>query len=206
MSLALLMHHHQIARQNTGVQHGLAADTEGKILSIAAIGIEGKIVLDTLLCQNGRTGGNSAHDGHATGGNLRLFVNRGTLHRRSSGHITCLSQRQGAGLAILGQEPFLLHVLQMEVHRGRGAQTHTVADLADGGGIAVLGNIFSNVIVDLLLLSRHLGGLIHFCHMGASCQEFYTASITHLFEQCNTCSKNNFSNFSLAFRTVLWYD
>ena len=57
----LAVNHHQVAGQDACVQHGLAPDPQGKILPGPTGGIEGQIVLDTLLRQNGAAGRHIAH-------------------------------------------------------------------------------------------------------------------------------------------------
>ena len=122
MGLRLLMHHHQITGQDAGIQHGLTPHPQGKILPLPSVGVEGQVVLDALLSQDGCAGGHRAHDGDAAHGHLRL--RRGRVGRRRSrcGGRCALQRRQRQGAALagpLGQDAHLLHMLQMKVYRGR---------------------------------------------------------------------------------------
>ena len=151
------MYHHQIAGQDTGVQHGLTPDPQGEILPLPPVGVKGQVVLDALLRQNRRTGSHRTHDGNAAHRRLRLLRYGG----RRGGRAGTLQrgQRQSAALSgALGQNAQLLHVLQMKVNGGRGAQTHSLADLPHRGGISLLPCGLRDVIVDLLL---HFGQLCH---------------------------------------------
>ena len=60
----LLVHHHQVVRQDAGIQHRFAPDPQGEILPVPAAGVEGQVILDALLGQNGGPGGHIAHNGH----------------------------------------------------------------------------------------------------------------------------------------------
>ena len=153
MGLLLLVHHHQIARQDARVQHGLTPHTQSKVLAVLAAGVEGQIILDALLGQDRRTRGHRAHDGHPSHRRLRL------LHLHRSGGLCRTHQRDGPTLAARPlDDPALLHVFQMKVHRRRGLQSHRRADLTDGGGKPFLSQHLNDVVINFLLHFRH------FCH------------------------------------------
>ena len=149
------MHHHQVIRQDARAQHGLAPDPQGKIFPVPSAGIKGQVILDAFLGQDGRSGGHIAHNGHLIFGRLafrRLAFRRLALPGR-------LRQRQGPALAgLLADDSQLLQMLQVKMHRGRGFQSHGLADLPHRGGIPLVLNGLGDVVVDLLL---HFGQLGH---------------------------------------------
>ena len=67
----LLAHYHQIAGQNSGVQHGFSPDPQRKVCVAEATGIKGQVILNTFLRQNGAAGSHISHNGDLSG---RRFV------------------------------------------------------------------------------------------------------------------------------------
>jgi hypothetical protein len=122
-----------------------------KILVAAAAGVEGEIVLDALLRQNGAARGHVAHDGDAyppgapappapPGGRMRV-------------------RRDGAALArALFDISGLLQMAEMEMHGGGGFEPHRLANLPHGGRVSLLPHAGGNVLVNLPL---HFGKLPH---------------------------------------------
>ena len=142
--------HHQIPVEDAGVDHGVAPDPEGEVVPTMATGVKGQVILDTLLGQDRRAGGHVAHDGDA----VRLLP-----LRQRGGFRGLLDQADGPALA--GADLDVAHlrqVLQVEVHRGGGAQAHGLADLPHGGGVALGLDGGHQVVIDLLL---HFGQTPH---------------------------------------------
>ena len=140
---------HQIPVQNGGVYHAVPPDPEGEVVPAVTAGIKGQVILDALLGQNGAAGGYISHDGNA----VRLLP----LRQGSGG----LGLDQADGPALAGADLDVAHlrqVLQVEMHRGGGAQAHGLADLPHGGGIALLTDAGNQVVIDLLL---HFGQTLH---------------------------------------------
>ena len=159
------MDHHQVARQDACVQHGLSPDPQGKILPGPAAGVKGQIVLDALLCQDRAAGRHVAHHRHL------VFLPGGR------------PQRDGPALAgPLFDHAGLLQLLEMKVD-GRGRpQPDGLSDLPHGGGIALLPDTGGNVFVDLLL------HLCQFLHTRPTFARFLSAVYHTPFRKANICS------------------
>ena len=113
MGCGLLMHYHQVPGQNAGVQHRLAPDSQGKILSVPPLGVKGNIIVYMLLGQNRRAGGHIPQHRHTTGRSLWL---PGCCSYSS--RTFPLRQCQGAALAAaLCDVAQLLQVLNMKMNR-----------------------------------------------------------------------------------------
>ena len=120
------------------------------MLPFQALGVEGQVLLDALLRQNGGTGRHAAQNGDAVGGRLTLL---GYLVGEGSA-----GQGQGAGLALgLLQHTGLLQALDVEMDGGGRLQAHGGADLAHRGGISVLGSKLHDIVINLLLFGGKLG-------------------------------------------------
>ena len=133
--LLLLVDHHHVSGEDAGLQHGLAPDPQGKVLSHPAAGVKGAVVLDALLRQNGAAGGDGAQQGHLV-----------------AAVVGPVGDGDGPGLALrLLDEPRLPQSLQMKVHGGGGAQVHRLGDLPHGGGVAVLVREIQDKVINLLL-------------------------------------------------------
>ena len=186
----LLAHHHQIVRQNACVEHGLPPNPEGKILAAVAAGVEGQVVLDALLRQNGGTCGHRPHNG-----DLVLLRQR-------------LRQGQRPALAgPLADDPQLLHVFQVKMDGGGGFQPHGVPNFPHGGGIALRPDGLGDIVIDPLL---HLRELYHVRRLLRLHKVFH--SIPYILSVCNRCSMD-FSEFFRAKREfpleipwTIWYD
>ena len=114
----LLMDDDIVTGQNACLQHGLAADTEGKMLTGETLGVEGQVVLNALFRQDGGACGNGAEQGY-----LILAV------------VRAVGDGDGTGLALgLGDQAGLTQSLQVEVDGGGGFQIYGFGDLTDGGG------------------------------------------------------------------------
>ena len=143
VGILLAVHHHQIVGQDARVEHGLTPDPQGKVLPGLSAGVEGEVVLNTLLGQDGGPGRHAAHHGHPARPAVQL-LGHGTGHGAAHGDGPCLALR-------LGDEALLLQPLQMEVDGGGGFQPHRLANLADRGGVAVVRLEGDDIVVDLLL-------------------------------------------------------
>jgi hypothetical protein len=128
-----------VAVEDAGVAHRVSAHTE-HVLTRVATGERGHldVLLDVLLGQHGRAGGNAADDGQATRahGLLRLVD----------------EQLEGARLGrIAPQEADLLEVREVRVDGRRRGQADRLADVADGRRVPVLGRVALDELEDLLL-------------------------------------------------------
>ena len=154
----LLADDHQVPGQNARVLHGVTPHPQSKICAAVAAHVEGQVVLDALLGQNGRAGGHIAHDGHPVHPFLPFSKGRGLpfVHRR----VLQIAQRpDGAAfagaffdIALVGQ------IFQVEVNGGRRFQAHRIADLAHGRRISLLFDALNDVAVDLHLHGFMLHG------------------------------------------------
>ena len=85
MGFLLLVYHHQIARQDTGVEHGLTPYPQRKILAVPSAGIEGQVIFNALLRQNRRSRRHRSHNGDSSGRRLyllRRLRSNGRIRRR----------------------------------------------------------------------------------------------------------------------------
>ena len=72
-------------------------------------------------------------------------------------------------IALFDQSP-LLKPFEVEMNGGGGFQPHGFADLAHRGGIALLGNDFLKILIDLVC---HVGSLWHSNPSGIKCMILY---------------------------------
>ena len=140
-------------------------------------GVEGEVVLDALLSQNGTAGCHIAHDGHPVRRFLRLRDGR----RGGMG--------QGDGPSFSGadlNETGIRQLFQMEVDGGGGPQAHGLANLPDRRGIPLRLDAGGNVIIDPLLHGRkHEMTSILLAASGSCAGAMYlTVSIPYLFLKC----------------------
>ena len=153
----LLVDHYQITGENACVQHGLAPNTQGEKLPVPTLGVEGDIIVNALLRQDGCTGGHIAQYRYPAGSIGCLLHRRDLL--RDGGGIRPLHQGQGPALApVLAQVAQLLQMLNMKMHGGGGLQPHGLADFPDGGRIALVADKGRDIVVDSLL---HGGQFLH---------------------------------------------
>ena len=181
----LPVHHHQISRQDAKAQHRLPAHAQGKILLVVSAGVKGQIILDALLRQDRAARRDVAEDRHLTARELTLLAG-GNAHRRGFGcGRSVLLERNGAALAgALVDQPELLQVLDVEMHRRRGLEPQRLSDLAHGGGISLLPDGTHDKIIDLLL---HFGQLFHRPRSSQSGRSLLKLIISHRFAKCNIC-------------------
>ena len=108
-------------------------------------GVEGEVVLDALLSQNGTAGCHIAHDGHP----VRRFL------RLRDGRRGGMGQGDGPPFSRTDlDESGIRQLFQMEVNGGGGPQAHGLADLPDRRGIPLRLDTGGNIIIDPLLHDR----------------------------------------------------
>src|SRR4051794_9131577 len=138
----LLAHDDRVAIEDARVLHRVAADLQDEIAAVAA----GKrrhldVLLDVLLSEDRRTGGDAADEGEPEWRNRALGLVGEDLHRAGLGRIA-------------PQHPQALEVCEVRVHRRRRSQPDRLADVADGGRVPLLLAVALNELVDLPLTSR----------------------------------------------------
>ncbi len=118
------------------------------MLAVHALGVEGEIVLNAFLRQDGGASGHAAHHGYPVGLGLRLLCHR-SHGKPGQGNRPSFALR-------LDDNPSLLQPLHMEVNGGGRFQSQGRADLPDGRGVAIFVGKGQDIIIDFLLFSGQL--------------------------------------------------
>ena len=138
-----------VALQDPRVDHRVAAHLEDVLALVAARGLGYlHVLLDVLLGQDRRAGGDGADDRQAPGAHLV----DGSLDRRTGAPGGTVEQFQRTRLGrVAPQDAELLEVRKVGVHRGGRGEPHRLADIANGRRVAVLLRIAADEVEDLLL-------------------------------------------------------
>ena len=151
----LLAHDDVVALEDPGVAHRVAADAQDELRLVAADRCRHlDVVLDVLLGEHRLARGDSAHHGQP-GPHDATHALHGAAHRP-------VEELDRARLGrVAPQQPDLLQVGQVGVHRRGRRQPDGLADVPHRGRVSVLGRVLADEVVDLLLALRQLLADVH---------------------------------------------
>ena len=134
-----------------GFLHRVAADAQQVVAFVPTRELGHRnVVLDVLLGEDRLAGGDRAEERQPLGADDPADAVDRVPHRP-------VEQLDRAGLGrVAAQQPDLLEVGEMGMHRGRRGEADSFADVAHGGRIAVLGGVLADEVEDLLLALRQI--------------------------------------------------